>query len=202
MRGEAETIAEGPREQAHARGRTHEGEGSEVERECGRPGSLAHDDIDTEVLHGDVEHLFRGARDPMDLVNEEHLARLQARQDCGQVTGVLKGRPTRDAQRGCHFLGDDHGKGRLAQTGRAGEEDVVRGTLPAPRRLEDHVELGTHPRLADELVELARPKRALESTLAVVCPRVDEALTIGLAQVSVLLARHRRSRCCSATRRS
>ena len=49
----------------------------------GGTGPLAHDDIDSEVLHREIQHLLGGARHAVDLVDEEHLAgRETAEQRC------------------------------------------------------------------------------------------------------------------------
>ena len=60
--------------------------GGQVERDGGGARTLADDDVDPEVLHRDVEHLLGGPRHPVDLVEEQHLARLERR------TGRRRGR--------------------------------------------------------------------------------------------------------------
>src|SRR5690349_21965053 len=55
----------------------HQGERRDLQRDRGRPGPLAHHDVDPEVLHREVEHLLGGPRHPVDLVDEHHLALAQ-----------------------------------------------------------------------------------------------------------------------------
>ena len=63
---------------------------------------------------------------------------------------------------------DDRREGRLAEAGRAVQEDVVGGLSPAPRRLEQHRQVGLDLALADVFVERARPQGALDDEVAVV----------------------------------
>jgi hypothetical protein len=61
----------------------------------------------------------------VDLIEEEDLALDEPGQYRGEVSGVLNGRAAGDPQRRLHLAGDDHCQGRLAETGRAGQQDVV-----------------------------------------------------------------------------
>ena len=56
----------------------------------------------------------------------------------------------------------------LPRPGRAVEEDVVGGLSPAPRRLEQHRQVGLDLALADVLVERARSQGAFDDEVAVV----------------------------------
>jgi hypothetical protein len=84
-----------------------------------------HHDVDAEVLHGEVEHLFRRARHAVDLVDEQHLARHQRAEDRCEIAGMLDRRSARHAQGPPALVRDDHREGRLAETGRPSEQDVV-----------------------------------------------------------------------------
>ena len=99
VRGEAEPVAQRVRQQPRAGGRADQGERRQIERDAGRARSLADHDVDPEVLHREVEHLFGAARHAVDLVDEQHLAGHQARQQGGQVAGVLDRGAARHAQR-------------------------------------------------------------------------------------------------------
>ena len=125
VRGEAEAVAQRGGQQAGARGRTHDRERRQRQGDGGRAGALTDDDVDAEVLHREIEHLLGGAREAVNLVDEEDVAFLQARQDRGQVPRVLDRGTRGQAQGGSHLCGDNHGEGRLAQARRAGEQDVV-----------------------------------------------------------------------------
>ena len=63
----------------------------EADRASGRP--LADDDIEGEVFHRRVEHLFYGAPQAVDFVNKEHIPLAQVGKDRGQVSLFFYGRP-------------------------------------------------------------------------------------------------------------
>ena len=98
MAGEPEAVPQRGREQPRAGGRAHHGERRQRQRDRARPGPLADDDVDAEVLHRDVQQLLGRAGEPVDLVEEEHLALLQGGQHGREVTRVLDGRSGRQPQ--------------------------------------------------------------------------------------------------------
>ena len=176
VRGEPEPVAEGVRQQPGPGRRADQRERRQVERDRRRAGALADHDVDPEVLHREVEHLLRGARHAVDLVDEQHLARRQRREHRGEVAGVLDRRAARHAQRPVRLLRDDHRERRLAEAGRAGEQDVVRRAVLHRRGLQQHLQLLADVRLADELGEVLRAERALERELRLrLRDRVDGA---------------------------
>ncbi len=63
----------------------------------------------------------------MDLVDEQHIARLQVGQQPGQVGGFLDHRPAGGDQVDFHGGGEDVGERGFAKTGRTTEEDVIEG---------------------------------------------------------------------------
>ena len=63
----------------------------------------------------------------MDLVDEQHVARLEVREDGGQIARAFDGRAARRLDAGAKLIGDDRRKRGLAQTGRAREQDVIGG---------------------------------------------------------------------------
>jgi len=58
VRREAEPVAQRIGQEPGACRGTDQRERRQIERDTRRPGSLAHHDVDPEVLHGEVEHLF------------------------------------------------------------------------------------------------------------------------------------------------
>ena len=66
----------------------------------------------------------------VDLVDEQDVALVEVGQDGGQVAGPLDGRAAGGVDGDAQLAGDDVGERRLAQAGRAVEQDVV-GRLPA-----------------------------------------------------------------------
>jgi len=149
--GEAEAVAQRIGQEPRAGRRADEGEGSEVERDAGRARPLAHHDVDAEVLHREVQHLFRGARHAVDLVDEEHLAGNETRQERREIAGVLDRGTARHPQGPLALVGDDHGERRLAQSRRPGQQDVIGRALLDAGGIEEQLELAAHLLLPDEL---------------------------------------------------
>ena len=137
--GHPEAVAERRRQQARARRRADERERRHLERERARRVALADDDVEPEVLERRVEHLLDGARQPVDLVDEEHVARLERGQDRRQVALALERGPGDAADADAELLADDVREARLAEPGRPDEQDVVERLVARARRLERDV---------------------------------------------------------------
>src|SRR5919201_6855903 len=163
--GHPEAVTERRRQEAGARRRADESERRQVEREGARGRPLADDDVEPEVLERRVEDLLDGAVEPVDLVDEEDVARLERGEDRGDVALPLERRASEGADADAELLADDVGEARLAEPGRADEEDVVERLAARPRRLERDRELLLDPLLADEVVEPARAEASLELLL-------------------------------------
>ena len=97
--GEAEPVAQRPGQQAGPGGRADQGERRDLQRDRGRARTLADHDVDPEVLHREVEHLLGRPRHPVDLVDEQHVAVVEAGQDRREVAGVGDRRAAGHAQR-------------------------------------------------------------------------------------------------------
>ena len=121
----AKAVTQRGGQQARARCRTDDREGRERQRNRRRAGALTNDDIDAEIFHREVEHFLGCAREAVDLIDEQDVAFLEARQDRRQVARMLDRRSGGQAQRGSHFGGDDHGERRFAQPRRARKQDMV-----------------------------------------------------------------------------
>ena len=87
---EAEAVAQRRRQQAGARRRADERERRQVERQRARGGPLADDDVEPEVLERRVEDLLDRPVQPVDLVDEEHVVRLERGQDRRDVALALE----------------------------------------------------------------------------------------------------------------
>src|SRR5919204_2293805 len=114
----------------------------------------------------------------MDLVDEQHVARVAVREDRGEVARSLDCRTARDPDLYGHLVRDAvRGRG-LADARRAVEEHVLERLLPELRRVELHAQLRLHRVLVDVVgvVEGARPERQLERALLVARLRRGEAL--------------------------
>ena len=165
--GHPETVAERRREQTGAGRRPHEREGREIESQRSRPGALSDDDVEPEVLEGRVQDLLDGAVHPVDLVHEEDIARLEAREDRSHVPLTLEGRARDGADPDAELLADDRRERRLTEPRGPDEEDVVQGISAPLGCLERDVQLLLDPLLPDEVVESTRAERLLDLLLVV-----------------------------------
>ena len=183
--------------------RVNRGRSSRIDRAAG---PLPEHDVELEVLHRRVQHLFHRPGQAVDLVDEQHVAVLELGEDGRQVAGPLDRRARRGLQVGAELGGDDAGQGRLAQPRGAGEQQVVGGLAAPPRRLEHDPEVGLQLGLAHELGQAAGPERGLGRHVVVGAgPGIEQLLTHGAplpAPARVLAARHRGDASCRRAWRS
>src|SRR5439155_13681202 len=158
---ETEPLPQRTGDHSTARGRPDEREPWQVETDRARRRSFADDDVELEVLHRGIEHLFDGAREPMDLVDEQHVAVVEIRQDRGEVAGTLERGAAGDSHPRIELVGDDAGERGLAEARRTGEQEVVERLATPLRRPQHDLEMLTEAGLADELGQPARPQRGL-----------------------------------------
>ncbi len=159
---DAEAVAQWRRQQSSSRGRADQGERGQVEGHRARARTLSKDDGQPPVLHRRVERFLHGPPQAVDLVDEEHAAWLEPRQECGDVGLALERGPRGLHHRHLELRGDDVGERGLAQAGRAGEQHVVERLAPPAGRLDEDPELLGDLSLVDEILELRRPQRSVE----------------------------------------
>ena len=106
----------------------------------------------------------------MDLIDEQHVTRLQGSQQAGQVAGPVEHRSGRDLHVDPHFVGDDVRERGLAQARRAVEQRVVQ-RLPAHLGcLDIDAEPGHDLTLAGEIFQFLGPDNSVQILIfAVVC---------------------------------
>src|SRR5262249_43981740 len=104
----------------------------------------------------------------VDLVDEEDVARLERRQDGGDVALPLERRAGDLAEADAELAPHDLRERRLAEARRAREQQVVERLAARLRRVERDRELLLDALLPDEVVERRRPQRALQLLLAAV----------------------------------
>src|SRR5581483_6302396 len=170
-----EAVAQRRREEAGARRRTDERERRQVERQRPRRRPLADDDVEPEVLERRVEDLLDRPVQPVDLVDEEDVARLERGEDRRHVALSLERGASDLPDADAELAPDDLRERRLPEPGRTGEKHVVERFAARLRRVERDSELLLDAPLADEVAERRRSKGALELFLAgVVRDRRDE----------------------------
>ena len=160
-----EPIAKRRRQQPGTGGCADQRERWQVERQRSRGGPLPDHDVEPEVLQRWVEDLFNGARDAVDLVDEEDVALVETGQDRGHVALALERGPGDRAQSDAELFASDVGEARLAQAGRADQEQVVERLVAGAGGLEGDRELLLDAVLADEIVQRPGAERPFELVL-------------------------------------
>jgi hypothetical protein len=118
---DAEAVAQRLGQQAGARGGADQGEGRQVDPHRARRRTLADDEVEAEVLHRRVERFLDGGLKAVDLVDEQHVARLQIGQDRGEVAGAHQQRAGGGAEANPQFARHDLRERGLAEARRAVE---------------------------------------------------------------------------------
>ena len=132
--------------------------------EADRAGSrtLADHDVEEEVLHRGIEHLFDLVVEAVDLVHEQDVTLLEIGEDGREVARALDGRARRGVQARTHLVGDDACERGLAKTRGAREDHMVKRLVAVARGLDEHTEVLTHALLAAIVVERLGAQRALD----------------------------------------
>ena len=141
-----------------------------------RARSAPEHDVEREVLHRRVEHLLHGARQAVDLVDEEHVVLLEVREDGGEVARALDGGAGGDAHGDAHLGGDDVGERGLAEAGRAVEEQVVERLAALLGGVDGDAEVVLELLLADELIEAPGAEGDVDRLFFVLRLAGDDAL--------------------------
>ena len=101
----------------------------------------------------------------MDLVDEQHVVRLEVGEQRREIAGALEHRARRLAQVHAELVRDDVRQRRLAEARRAEQQHVVERFLALPRRFDEDRQLAADLLLPDVFVEEARAQRALDHFL-------------------------------------
>jgi hypothetical protein len=109
-----EARAQGRGDHARARGRADEREARQVEPYAARVRSLVDDDIEPEILHRGIEIFLDGLVEPVNFVDEQHVALLQRGEKAGEVARLLDHRAGGGDDGDAHRLRHDVGQRRLA----------------------------------------------------------------------------------------
>ena len=161
----AEAVAQRIGEQARARGRADQRELREIDLHRARRRPLADDQVELEVLHRRIEDLLDRRIEPVDLVDEQHVALFQIGEQRREVAGLGDHRAGGGAEVHAELARDDLRQRGLAEPRRADEQHVVERLVARARRLDEHRQIGARLLLADELGEPLRPQRGLGGVL-------------------------------------
>ena len=127
-------------------------------------GPFADDEVELEILHRRIEDFLDRRIQPVDLVDEEHVARFEIGEERGQVAGLGDHRARGGAEVDAELARDDVRKRGLAEAGRADEQHVVERFAPRPRRRDEHAEIVARLLLADEIRQAAAGATKLASS--------------------------------------
>ena len=159
---DAEAIAQRRGQQTRARGRAHQRERLQRQLDGARRRAFADHDVELEILHRRIQHFFDHRREPMDLVDEQHVARLQVGQQRGEIAGPFEHRPRGLAQVHAQLAREDVGQRGLAESRRAEDQRVIQRLTALHRRLHEDLQLRLDLLLADIVGQLLRPDGAID----------------------------------------
>ena len=161
-RDPAEAVAQRRREQPRARRRADQREARQIEAHRARARPLPDQDVELEVLHRRVEDLLDCGGQAVDLVDEQHVAGLEVREQRREIAGPLDRRTARHAQRRPHLVGDDVRERGLAEPRRPMEEHVIERLGPIACRPHEDLQVLAQAILADHLRERARAQALVQ----------------------------------------
>jgi hypothetical protein len=101
----------------------------------------------------------------VDLVHEQHVARLQVGEDGGEVPGALQHRAGGGAEAHAQLARDDLRQRGLAQAGRAVQQHVVQRLAARARGLDEDGQVLAQQLLAGEVVQALRAQADLAGIL-------------------------------------
>ena len=168
--GNAETRAERSCKQTGARRGTHQSERIQGNPHGTGSGPLVYHDIDDVVLHRGIEIFLHFRGEPVYLVDEEDVSRLQGSQQTGQVAGTVQDGTGRYFHVDPHLVGDDVRQRCFSQARRAMEKRMVQ-RLPAHLGcLDIDAQTGHDFSLSGEIFQLLGPDNSVQFLIfAVVC---------------------------------
>ncbi len=98
----------------------------------------------------------------MDLIDKQHVVRLEVGQHRGEISRLLQHRARGSAQVNAHLVGDNVGESGFPQAWRAEDQQMIERIATQLRRLDENLHLGAHLRLANVFVEQLRTDRAID----------------------------------------
>ena len=123
-RGHTEARPKGRAYHPSARGRANQCELWQIKAQTSRLRPLVDDDVQPVILHRRVKIFLDRRLQPMDFIDEKHVAFFQAGQETGKFTSLLNHRTTGVFDVHIHCVRDDVSQGRLAETGGATQQNV------------------------------------------------------------------------------
>ncbi len=181
---DTEPVAQRGGEQPLARGCAHQREARQVDAHRARARTLADHQIERAILHRRIEDLLDRGREPVDLVDEQHVAVLEVGEQRGEIARLGDHRARSGAEPHPHLARDDLRERGLAQPGRAEEQHMVERLAAPPGGGDEHAQVLARRLLADEFVERLGPQRGVD----VVRPAGGGEDAVGVAHAPLLAA--------------
>ena len=141
---------------------------------------LADDEIELEILHRRIEDFLDRRIEPVDFVDEEHVALLEIGQQRREIAGLGDHGAGGGAEIHAELAREDLRQRGLAEAGRADEQHVIERLAALARGADEDVEIGARLFLADEFVELLRTQRCASAISS--SRRSGETMRRGCAQ--------------------
>src|SRR5256886_13732534 len=91
MKVDSKPSAQRRSDQSSPSGRTNQREFRQLQFDRAGPGSLTNQKIETEIFHRRIKLFFEGRQQPMDFINEKHVALLKIREQRRDVSSLFNG---------------------------------------------------------------------------------------------------------------
>ena len=150
------TRSQRRRDQRQAGGRADDREARQLQANGARRRTLANHDIQGEIFHRRVHHLFHGPAQAVNFVNEKDVPRAQVSQNGRQVTGSLDRRAGRSLDIHTHLVGQDVRQGGLAQSRRAVKKHMLQWVAALACRRDQNVQIFFNLRLPNIIRQARR----------------------------------------------
>ncbi len=164
----AEAVSQRRGQEPEARGGGNEGEFRQIDLHRARRRPLADDEVELEILHCRIKDFLHRRIEPVDFVDEEHIALLEIGEKRRKVAGFRDDRTGGGAEIDAEFLRHDLRQRGLAEARRPDEEHMVQRLTAILRRLDKDLQIGARLRLPGELVERLRPQSRIHILAAFV----------------------------------
>ena len=137
----AKPVAQRRRQQTRTGGCAHEGKRWQIELDRTRSGTFADHNIELIVLHRWIEHFLYKGTEPVDLIDEQHITRLEVGHKRSDIAGLFQYRSASGLERNTHLVRNDAGQSGLTQTRRPKNECVIQRLAAPTRRGQKNIHL-------------------------------------------------------------
>ena len=154
-----------PERRAHhsgARGSADQCEFRQIQTQAARLGSLVDDDVEPVIFHRRIKIFFDGWLEPMDFVNEKDIPFFQTGEKAGELASFFNYGSAGVFDVHTHRVGNDVGKGGLAQTRGSAQQNVFEHVPAFFGRLHHQFQPLAHFDLAGEFAERWGSQRNFE----------------------------------------